>query len=143
MKKIYGGLLVQSYDTALYHNVECVSERAPTEEEREALEFNYRIVKHASSSAVVIGEKDVTRGIGTGQTLREKAVELAIALAGDCEGCVLASEAPLVTEECVEHAADAGVTAIIQSGKASDEIISVCNERGIALLCTDVRHFKN
>lgn len=65
MKKVYGGLLVQSYDTELYRNIKCVTERAPTDGERRALEFNYRIVKHARSSAIVIGEEDVTRGIGT------------------------------------------------------------------------------
>ncbi len=143
MKKVYGGLLVQSYDTELYRNIECVSDRKPTEDEKAALLFNYRVVKHARSSAIVIGEKDVTRGIGTGQTLRERAVDLAITLAGACEGCVMASEAALVSAECVEHAADAGITAIIQSGKPSDEVVAACNERGIALVVTDMRHFKN
>lgn len=143
MKKIYGGLLVQSYDTELYRNAECVTERAPTEAEREALEFNYRVVKHARSSAIVIGQRDVTRGIGTGQPIREKAVDLALSLAGDCSDCVMASEAALVSAECVRRAADAGITAIIQSGKAPSEIVDACNERGMALLCTDMRHFKN
>ena len=143
MKKVYGGLLVQSYDTELYRNVSCVSERQPTEDEKAALAFNYRVVKHARSSAIVVGEKDVTRGIGTGQTLREKAVDLALSLAGSCEGCVMASEAALVSAECVYHAADAGITAIIQSGEPSEEVVSACNERGLALVVTDMRHFKN
>ena len=143
MKKVYGGLLVQSYDTELYRNIKCVTERAPTDGERRALEFNYRIVKHARSSAVVIGEEDVTRGIGTGQTLREKAVELAVYQAGDCVGSVMASESQIVSPSCVELAAEAGITAIIQSGEASEEIVAACNKHEIAMLCTDMRHFKN
>ena len=34
-------------------------------------------------------------------------------------------------------------TAIIQSGEASEEVVAACNKHEIAMLCTDMRHFKN
>jgi phosphoribosylaminoimidazolecarboxamide formyltransferase/IMP cyclohydrolase len=45
----------------------------------------------------------------------------------------------------VDHAADAGVKAIIQPGGSmrDQEVIDACNERGIAMVFTGHRHFKH
>lgn len=143
LKKIYGGLLVQSYDLKSGRNARCVTQRKPTESEIRALKFNYKVAKHARSSSVVIGREYATVGIGTGQTSRMIALRVALMLAPETKGCVLASDADLPSEEWVEPCRDAGITAVIQSGSPDEKTIALCDKYRIAMLCTDERHFKN
>lgn len=143
MKKIYGGLLVQTYDTSLFENAVCVTSRKPSEEEMRALAFNYKAAKHAHSSAVVIGTENATCGIGTGQTNRMVALRFALSLAGErAKGAVLASDAGLLTSESLEECREAGITAIVQTGIPDNKIIRLCDRYGIAVLCSEERHFK-
>ena len=143
MKKIYGGLLVQTYDTSLFENAVCVTSRKPSEEEMRALAFNYKVAKHAHSSAVVIGTENATCGIGTGQTNRMVALRFALSLAGErAKGAVLASDAGLLTSESLEECREAGITAIVQTGIPDNKIIRLCDRYGIAVLCSEERHFK-
>ena len=143
MKKIYGGLLVQTYDTSLLENAVCVTARKPTEEELRALEFNYKVAKHAHSSAVVVGTEYETCGIGTGQTNRMLALRFAFSLAGErARGAVLASGAGLPTTESLEECREAGITAIVQTGVPENKIVRLCDKYGISVLCSQERHFK-
>ena len=47
--------------------------------------------------------------------------------------------------DCVEEAAKAGITAIIQPGGSirDQESIDLANEKGIAMVFTGMRHFKH
>ena len=148
MKKVYGGLLVQDYDNTLFaeENVKVVTKRAPTEEEMAALLFNWRVVKHTKSNAIVIGNADKTTGIGMGQTNRIWAAQQAIEHAGEnAKGSVMASDAffpfPDVVAECVK----AGITAVIQPGGSKNDQLSIdaCDEAGIAMIFVGDRHFKH
>lgn len=148
MKKVAGGLLVQELDTALLDEgeVRCVTERAPTEEERRQLLFAWRVVKHTKSNAIVLAKGERTVGVGPGQTNRVTALELAIRYAGEnAEGSVMASDAFFPFDDCVTAAKAAGVTAIIQPGGSirDEDSIKACNEAGIAMLFTGMRHFKH
>ena len=143
MKKIYGGLLVQTYDTSLFENAVCVTARSPDEEEMRALAFNYKVAKHAHSSAVVVGTQFETCGIGTGQTNRMLALRFALTLAGErAKGAVLASDAGLLTPESLEECREAGITAIVQTGKPESKVVRLCDKYNIAVLCSEDRHFK-
>ncbi|MBQ9118356.1 MAG: bifunctional phosphoribosylaminoimidazolecarboxamide formyltransferase/IMP cyclohydrolase [Clostridia bacterium] len=148
MKKVYGGLLVQDYDETLFaeENVKVVTKRVPTEEEMAAMLFNWKVVKHTKSNAIVIGNADKTTGIGMGQTNRIWAAQQAIEHAGDkAKGSVMASDAffpfPDVVAECVK----AGITAIIQPGGSKNDQLSIdaCDEAGIAMIFVGDRHFKH
>ena len=59
----------------------------------------------------------------------------------------LASDAffPFARDDAVELACRAGVTAIIQPGGAvrDEEAVEVCDEYGVAMVFTGVRHFKH
>jgi phosphoribosylaminoimidazolecarboxamide formyltransferase/IMP cyclohydrolase len=57
----------------------------------------------------------------------------------------MASDAFFPFEDCVEVAAAAGVTAIIQPGGSirDADSIAACNKAGIAMVFTDMRHFKH
>ena len=148
MKKVYGGLLMQSADTKLYSDCELsvVTKRAPTKDELEALIYNWKVVKHTKSNAIVIGKSGRTTGIGAGQTNRIWACRQAIEHAGEqAKGSVLASDAFFPFPDCVEEAAKAGITAIIQpGGSVKDDLsIALCDKHNIAMVFTNMRHFKH
>ena len=148
MKKVYGGLLVQDYDNTLFaqENVQVVTNRAPTDEEMQAMLFNWRVVKHTKSNAIVIGLKDRTTGIGMGQTNRIWAAQQAISHAGElAKGSVMASDAFFPFPDCVEECVKAGITAIIQPGGSKNDQLSIdaCNAAGIAMIFVGDRHFKH
>ncbi len=173
MKKVYGGLLVQQYDESLIrgedmglferkatveeittstgktrksYGLGVVTDRAPTAEEIEALLFNWKVVKHTKSNAIVIGKTGRTTGIGMGQTNRIWAAKQAIEHAGaEAEGSVMASDAFFPFPDCVEECVKAGITAIIQPGGSIQDEASVeaCNAAGIAMVFVGDRHFKH
>ncbi len=173
MKKVYGGLLVQEYDESLIsgedlslfttpapvnttvldsgkektvYGLGVVTERAPTQDEIEALLFNWKVVKHTKSNAIVIGKKDRTTGIGMGQTNRIWAAQQAISHAGGkAKGSVMASDAFFPFPDCVEECVKAGITAIIQPGGSirDKDSVDACNAAGIAMVFVGDRHFKH
>ena len=147
-KKIQGGLLVQSADRTLYSEgaLKPVTEKAPTAEQRESLDFAWKVCKHTKSNAIVLVNGSRTVGIGPGQTNRITALELAVKYAGgNARGCVLASDAFFPFPDCVEAAEKAGVAAIIQPGGSvrDQESIDAANKAGIAMVFTGTRHFKH
>ncbi|MCL2033198.1 MAG: bifunctional phosphoribosylaminoimidazolecarboxamide formyltransferase/IMP cyclohydrolase [Oscillospiraceae bacterium] len=149
VKKVAGGLLVQELDTELYleTDLKTVTKRAPTRREITQLMFAWRVVKHANSNAIVLVKGNATVGIGQGQTNRIASLELALRFAGEehALGSVMASDAFFPFKDCVEAATNAGITAIIQPGGSvrDEESIKACDEAGIAMVFTGMRHFKH
>lgn len=149
MKKVVGGLLVQEADSKLFQDDkpwQVVTSRQPTQQELEDLEFVWKIVKHTKSNGIAIGKNGKSLGIGPGQVNRIWAVEQAIERSGEeVKGAVLASDAFFPFDDCVEAAAKAGITAIIQPGGSirDQESIEACNRHGIAMIFTGMRHFKH
>lgn len=148
MKKIAGGLLVQELNVEMFDDadVKVVTERAPSEKEMADLRFAMKVVKHTKSNGIVLAKDHATTGVGPGQTNRITALELAIDYAGDkAFGSVMASDAFFPFDDCVEAAAKAGITAIIQPGGSirDEDSIKACNKYGIAMIFTGKRHFKH
>ncbi|NLY42674.1 MAG: bifunctional phosphoribosylaminoimidazolecarboxamide formyltransferase/IMP cyclohydrolase [Clostridiaceae bacterium] len=148
MKKVAGGLLVQDVDDALLNmgEIKYVTERKPTEQEMKDLIFAWKIVKHTKSNGIALAKNNQSVGIGPGQTNRITAANLAINYAGDrAKGSVMASDAFFPFSDCVEAAAKAGITAIIQPGGSirDQDSIDACNKYGIAMIFTGMRHFKH
>ena len=146
LKKVAGGLLVQSPDHADENSLSVATRRSPTEAELKALKFAWRVVKHTRSNAVVLTNDITTIGIGVGQVSRIGALELAVKLGGDkVAGSVMASDAYFPFGDCVELAAKSGVTAVIQPGGSihDQESIDACDRLGIAMVFTGVRHFRH
>ena len=142
------GLLVQDMDmhTVKADDLRCVTNRKPTDEEVRQLLFGWNVVKHVKSNAIVLVKDDMTIGVGAGQMNRVGAAEIAIKQAGEkCEGSVLASDAFFPFGDTVEAAIKAGVTAIIQPGGSvrDQESIDICNQYGVTMVLTGVRHFKH
>lgn len=142
------GLLVQELDTKKItkDDLKCVTDRKPTEEEIDQLLFAWKVVKHVKSNAIVLVKDNMTVGVGAGQMNRVGAAEIAIKEAGEkAKGSVLASDAFFPYRDTVDAAIKAGVTAVIQPGGSirDQESIDACNEAGIAMVYTGVRHFKH
>ena len=142
------GLLVQEMDqhTINEEDLKCVTNRKPTEEEIKQLLFGWKVVKHVKSNAIVLVKDDMTIGVGAGQMNRVGAAKIAIEQAGEkAKGSVLASDAFFPMPDTVQEAIKAGVTAIIQPGGSIKDQLSIdeCNEHGIAMVFTGVRHFKH
>ncbi|WP_411218910.1 bifunctional phosphoribosylaminoimidazolecarboxamide formyltransferase/IMP cyclohydrolase [Terribacillus saccharophilus] len=145
---VSGGLLVQDYDAGAVTEAELTvaTDRKPTEEELKNLLFAWKVVKHVKSNAIVVAKDDQTIGVGAGQMNRVGAAKIALEQAGEkAAGAVLASDAFFPMPDTVEAAVQAGVTAIIQPGgsKRDEDSIAVCNAHNIAMVYTDMRHFKH
>jgi IMP cyclohydrolase (EC 3.5.4.10)/phosphoribosylaminoimidazolecarboxamide formyltransferase (EC 2.1.2.3) len=149
IKRISGGYLLQDRNLGLYTELKVVTERQPTEKELEDLIFALKVVKHVKSNAVVIAKDKRTVGIGVGQTSRVDSLETAIKKAKEfnlpLEGSVLASEAFFPFRDSIDTAAKEGIKAVIQPGGSirDQEVIDACNEYGIAMIFTNMRHFKH
>ena len=149
LKKVIGGVLVQDLDQELFGELKPVTKRKPTDDEMLAMEFAMKVCKHVKSNAIIYALADRTVGIGAGQmsrvdssvvgAMKAKKAEL------DTKGSVLASDAFFPFRDAVDAAAEAGVTAIIQPGGSirDEEVIKACDEHGIAMVFTGMRHFNH
>jgi len=148
VKKIAGGMLVQTDDVKLLNDdgFQVVTQRIPTEEERDDLIFAWKVVKHVKSNAIVIAKNKQVLGIGAGQMNRICAVEHALKSAADkAKGAVMASDAFFPFDDCVKTSALAGIRAIIQPGGSlkDKDSIEACDNSKISMVFTGIRHFKH
>ncbi|MCG8541105.1 MAG: bifunctional phosphoribosylaminoimidazolecarboxamide formyltransferase/IMP cyclohydrolase [Clostridia bacterium] len=147
IKRVNGGILLQNLNSKLYKDeLEVVTERIPTEKEMEDLKFAWKVCKHVKSNGIVLARDRQTLGIGPGQVNRIWSVENSIRQAlVEVKGSVMASDAFFPFSDCVEAAAKAGITAIIQPGGSirDQESVDTANKYGIAMVFTGMRHFKH
>ncbi|MBM7624346.1 bifunctional phosphoribosylaminoimidazolecarboxamide formyltransferase/IMP cyclohydrolase [Sporohalobacter salinus] len=148
MKKVVGGLLVQDRDLAQLDEseLEIVTDRQPTDQELKDMLFNWKVVKHVKSNAIVMGKDEQIVGVGAGQMSRVDAMIIAGRKAGERkEEAVVASDAFFPFADAVKQAAEMGITAIIQPGGSirDEEVIEAANEHGIAMVFTGRRHFNH
>jgi phosphoribosylaminoimidazolecarboxamide formyltransferase/IMP cyclohydrolase len=123
-----------------------VTERSPTKEELDGLQFGWRIVKHVKSNAIVFSRQKSTVGIGAGQMSRIDSVKIATFKSiPNAENTVMASDAFFPFRDGIDEAAKAGVTAVIQPGGSlrDQEVIDAANENGMTMVFTGMRHFKH
>ncbi|HEV2491339.1 MAG TPA: bifunctional phosphoribosylaminoimidazolecarboxamide formyltransferase/IMP cyclohydrolase [Candidatus Acidoferrales bacterium] len=148
LKRISGGVLVQEPDRRklLESGLKTVTQRGPTDSERLALLFGWKVCKHVKSNAIVFAREGKTVGIGAGQMSRVDSVKLAVMKAQvPLAGSVVASDAFFPFPDGVEEAARAGATAVIQPGGSvrDEEVIAAANRLGLAMVFTGVRHFRH
>jgi phosphoribosylaminoimidazolecarboxamide formyltransferase/IMP cyclohydrolase len=150
-KSILNGALEQEKDlkTETEADFHLVSKKAPTDTEVSDLIFANKIVKHQKSNTIVLVKGKQLIGSGTGQTSRVDALKQAIQKAHDfgfeLKGAVMASDAFFPFADSVEIASGEGITAVVQPGgsiKDADSI-SFCDEHGMSMVFTGIRHFKH
>ncbi|NLN06367.1 MAG: bifunctional phosphoribosylaminoimidazolecarboxamide formyltransferase/IMP cyclohydrolase [Firmicutes bacterium] len=148
MKKVSGGLLVQTLDIkpVTAKGWQVVTKLQPTPAQVTDMVFGMKVVKHVKSNAIVLVKDGQTLGIGAGQMNRVGAARIALEQAGEKAACsVLASDAFFPFRDTVDVAAAGGVAAIVQPGGSvrDEESVAACDENGIAMMFTGVRYFKH
>lgn len=173
VKQINGGWLVQDRDIGLVSRWATPTEQAFPEEKQPLAEFGVKACKHVKSNAIVLvreykPEQFSVLGMGAGQPNRVDAVrKLALTKAQEnidalfdkdtygqsprtfaadiLHEAVLVSDAFFPFPDNIENAAKAGIRYIVQPGgsKRDEEVIAACDQFGIAMAFTGMRHFKH
>jgi phosphoribosylaminoimidazolecarboxamide formyltransferase / IMP cyclohydrolase len=142
-----GGMLVQSADViAGRDSWKVVTERQPSEDEMDGLEFAWIVCAHVKSNAIVLTRTSQSVGIGAGQMSRVDAAKVAIMKSIlPAAGSFAASDAFFPFRDGLDILADAGVRAVIQPGGSmrDAEVIAAANERGLSMVFTGERHFRH
>ena len=155
VRTVDGGLLVQDLDLACEDakTFSVPTKRQPTSDELDDLLFAWKVCKTVKSNAILVAKDRMGLGMGPGQPNRVDAALLACERAEQAcarrgiaaAGLVAASDAFFPFRDNVDTLAAHGVTAIIQPGGSvrDEESIEACNEHGIAMVFTGVRHFRH
>lgn len=150
-RSLLNGILVQEKDLNIETTADLKSatHKAPTIKEIDDLLFANKIVKNSKSNAIVLAKDKQLLASGVGQTSRVDALKQAIEKAKEfgfnLHGAVMASDAFFPFADCVEIAHNEGVTAVIQPGGSvrDDLTFDYCNQHGVAMVTTGIRHFKH
>ena len=150
-KTLLNGVIEQDKDSVIEGPAQMkpVTIRKPTDHELRDLHFANKLVKHTKSNTIVFVKDNTLLASGVGQTSRVDALKQAIVKADsfgfDLHGAVMASDAFFPFNDCVEIAADAGITAVLQPGGSikDQDSIKMADEKGISMVMTGVRHFKH
>ncbi len=148
-KSILNGILEQGLDHGNYTSWEEVGARPCTAAEKEDLIFANIICKHLKSNAIALIKNKQLVGKGCGQTSRvdalRHAIEKAKQFSFDLKGAVLASDAFFPFDDCVKIAHEQGIEAYIQPGGSvrDKDSIAYCQANGLAMVMTQLRHFKH
>ncbi|MFD2145191.1 bifunctional phosphoribosylaminoimidazolecarboxamide formyltransferase/IMP cyclohydrolase [Mucilaginibacter antarcticus] len=150
-KTLLNGVIEQDFDRTIEgpEQMTPVTNRKPTEAELKDLYFANKVVKHTKSNTIVFAKNNQLMASGVGQTSRVDSLKQAIIKAEsfgfDLNGAVMASDAFFPFPDCVELAAAAGITAVLQPGGSINDKLSVemCDQKNISMVTTGVRHFKH
>jgi phosphoribosylaminoimidazolecarboxamide formyltransferase/IMP cyclohydrolase len=150
IRDVDGGVLLQERDLngveTDFEDARVMTKRQPSPQEMADLRFAWLVCKHVKSNAIVLAKGAMLIGVGAGQMSRVDSVHMAVRKSGErCKGSVLASDAFFPFRDNVDEAARAGVTAIVQPGGSMRDAdsIAACDEHGLAMVFTGVRHFRH
>ncbi len=151
-RSLLNGVAVQDRDEmvgGVDGEVKVVTRVAPTPAQLRDLVFANKIVKLSKSNAIVLARDGQLLASGVGQTSRvdalRQAVEKAVGFGFDLKGAVMASDAFFPFADCVRIAHEAGISAVIQPGGSvrDNDSIEFCDENGMSMIFTGLRHFKH
>lgn len=152
-RSISGGMLIQDKDNALLTENKTVTIRVPSAQEKESLDFAWKICKHVKSNAIILVRGTQTVGVGAGQMSRIDSLKIASEKMKEITAKNLPNELPLVLAsdaffpfpDVVTESAKLGITAIIQPGGSlkDEDSIKAANTQNIAMQLTSMRHFRH
>jgi phosphoribosylaminoimidazolecarboxamide formyltransferase/IMP cyclohydrolase len=150
-KSILNGVIEQDLDlkTDSKNDLKVVTKRAPSETEVDALLFASKVCKHTKSNTIILAINGQLISSGVGQTSRvdalKQALEKASSFGFSLKGAVMASDAFFPFPDCVEIAYQHGIEAVIQPGGSvkDQESVNFCDQHGMAMVFTGIRHFKH
>ncbi|MCB9190789.1 MAG: bifunctional phosphoribosylaminoimidazolecarboxamide formyltransferase/IMP cyclohydrolase [Flavobacteriales bacterium] len=150
-RSLLNGVLEQDKDlsTQAASDMNPVTDLKPNDAQYEDLVFANKLVKHTKSNTIVLAKNKQLLASGCGMTSRVDALKFAITKAKsfnfDLNGAVMASDAFFPFPDCVEIAHNEGIDTVVQPGGSikDQESIDYCNNNGMAMVVTGVRHFKH
>ncbi|MCK4259563.1 MAG: bifunctional phosphoribosylaminoimidazolecarboxamide formyltransferase/IMP cyclohydrolase [Halanaerobiales bacterium] len=147
-KRIQGGLLIQDLDIEDLNEDELkvVTKVQPTEQQMIDARLAWMVCKHVKSNAIVLAKDGMIVGVGAGQMSRVDSMDISVKKAGErVKGAVAASDAFFPFRDGVDQAAKADIVMMIQPGGSirDKEVIEACDEHGMAMVFTGMRHFKH
>ena len=150
-KRIGSGLLLQTSDNheLKLADLKVVTTKQPTPEELQDLLFAWNVAKFVKSNAIVFCKNGMTMGVGAGQMSRLDSARIASIKAEaaklSLQNTVVASDAFFPFRDGLDVVVDAGATCVAQPGGSmrDQEVIDAANERGVAMVFTNVRHFRH
>ena len=148
VRNVVGGVIVQETDTSTLSedNLQVVTENKPSDKEMKTMLFGWKVLKHVKSNGILIVKDNTTVGVGAGQVSRVDSVDIAMKKSGkSIKDSILCSDAFFPFRDSIDKIAGSGIKAILQPGGSvrDDEVISACNEHGIAMVFTGQRCFKH
>ncbi|WP_200974875.1 bifunctional phosphoribosylaminoimidazolecarboxamide formyltransferase/IMP cyclohydrolase [Echinicola sp. 20G] len=151
IKTLLNGIIEQDKDLFMEtkEDFKVATKIAPTEEQKDALVFAAKVCKHTKSNTIVLSNQDQLFASGVGQTSRvdalKQAIEKAKSFGFELKGSVMASDAFFPFPDCVEIASKEGVAAVVQPGGSikDQDSVDFCDQAGMAMVMTGVRHFKH
>jgi phosphoribosylaminoimidazolecarboxamide formyltransferase/IMP cyclohydrolase len=148
-----GAVLVTSRDDAIDEpeGWRVVTSRAPTAAESLDLDLAWRLVRGATSNAIVLVHDRRLIGLGSGQTSRVDAARQAVAKAQaisgpeSTTGAACASDAYFPFPDGAEVCLAAGVGAFVEPGGSirDPDVIAAVEAAGATMVLTGVRHFRH
>ena len=150
-RSINGGVLMQDSDrdTLLLSDLKVVTRRVPDAAQLHDLLFAWHVAMFVKSNAIVYAREGRTIGIGAGQMSRVVSAQIAALKAEQVDlavtGSVMASDAFFPFRDGIDAAAQAGVVAVIQPGGSmrDAEVIAAADEHDLAMVFTNIRHFRH
>ncbi len=150
-KTLLNGVIEQDKDNTVegIELMKVVTVKQPSQQEKEDLYFANKVVKHTKSNTIVFVKNKQLMASGVGQTSRVDSLRQAVIKANhfgfNLKGAVMSSDAFFPFPDCVELAAEAGITAILQPGGSikDQESVDMANLKQVAMVVTGVRHFKH
>jgi phosphoribosylaminoimidazolecarboxamide formyltransferase/IMP cyclohydrolase len=148
VRNVVGGVIVQETDTSILSedNLQVVTENKPSDSDIKTMLFGWKVLKHVKSNGILIVKDSTTVGVGAGQVSRVDSVDIAMKKSGDSiKDSILCSDAFFPFRDSIDKIAGSGIKAVLQPGGSvrDDEVISACNEHGIAMVFTGQRCFKH
>ena len=148
VRNVVGGVIVQETDTSILSedNLQVVTENNPSDSDIKTMLFGWKVLKHVKSNGILIVKDNTTVGVGAGQVSRVDSVDIAMNKSGESiKDSILCSDAFFPFRDSIDKIAGSGIKAVLQPGGSvrDDEVISACNEHGIAMVFTGQRCFKH
>ena len=148
IRNVVGGVIVQETDTSILseNNLKVVTEHKPSDNDMKTMLFGWKVLKHIKSNSILIVKDNTTVGVGAGQVSRVDSVDIAMKKSGkSIQDSILCSDAFFPFRDSIDKISGSGIKAVLQPGGSvrDDEVISACNEHGIAMVFTGQRCFKH
>lgn len=154
VRSINGGLLIQEEDERVHYEYTPSSKTKLSEETQTLRDFGMIVNKYLKSNGITLVARrnnfSVLAGGGMGQpnrldSLKMLAAPRARALEYEMSEVLLVSDAFFPFRDSIEVCAEVGIKNIIQPGGSirDQEVIDACDEFGIAMEFTGVRHFRH